>query len=78
MSSHDFPSAEGVEMVLQAGVARLGPPVKACTRDIPWSHRAQQGHTAQCNAVISVCALSGDHISISIARCTRKPDVDDP
>ena len=27
MSSRDFPSSEGVEMVLQGGVARLGPPV---------------------------------------------------
>ena len=40
MSSRDYPSSEGVEMVLQAGVARLGPPSRHAT-DIPPSRMAR-------------------------------------
>ena len=53
MSSRDFPSSEGVEMVLQAGVARLGLPSRHAT-DIPPSRTARTRMTKtqcikQCN-----------------------------
>ena len=53
MSSRDFPSSEGVEMVLQAGVARLGLPSRHAA-DIPPSRIARARTTKtqcikQCN-----------------------------